>query len=300
MNEKNVPYDERVITLQNPNLEKLNVDYLYHLGLDSSMDLKGMFGDVRYVCMGGSADRAEVFAQKTAEELGMEIPEGGLKPIGKTERFSLYKVGPVISVNHGMGIGSIEILLNEIAKLLAYAKAKGVKFFRLGTSGGIGVEGGTVVITDKAYNDRLEPHDDKSVCGKVRIRNTELDPELARGIYDYRGQINAVVGGTVGATGFYEPQGRIDGAIAHHTEDEKLAWLREAHARGVRNMEMEAIEFAAFTNQLAIRSAIVCVALLNRLNGDQVTSTPAELAQFSDNAQQVLLNYIKKDLCIEK
>lgn len=46
---------------QNPNLKELDVDFLYHLGLDTTMDIQAMFGDVKYVCMGGSADRAGVF-----------------------------------------------------------------------------------------------------------------------------------------------------------------------------------------------------------------------------------------------
>lgn len=70
-----------------------------------------------------------------------------LAPIGKTERYSLFKVGPVIAVNHGMGMSpwithhtccfvfefffffwspgqpSLSILLHELAKLLMYAGA---------------------------------------------------------------------------------------------------------------------------------------------------------------------------------
>ena len=65
--------------IRNSHLDALNTDYLYHLGLDTSMDLKAMFGDVQYVCMGGSSVRAEKFATKAAEDLGVEIPEGGLR-----------------------------------------------------------------------------------------------------------------------------------------------------------------------------------------------------------------------------
>ena len=38
-------------------------------------------------------------------------------------------------------------------------------------------------------------------------------------------------------------------------------------------MEMEALVFAALTNMAGIRSAVVCVTLLDRLKGDQVDST---------------------------
>lgn len=291
--------DDEVIELKNPNLKDLDVDYLYHLGLDSSMDLESMFGDIKYVCMGGSAERAEDFAHKAAEQLEVEVPEDGLQPIGKTERFSLYKVGPVISINHGMGIGSIEICLNEMAKLMAYAKAKGVKFIRLGTSGGIGVPPGTAVITNQALSDILEPFDNKSVAGYKEQRETVLSDELAQKIFNCRGKVNAVVGKTISGTGFYEPQGRLDGAICKHTEQDKMDFLEDAHDAGVRNMEMEAQEFAAFTRELRIKAAIICSTLLNRLKGDQVTSTPEELAQFADNSQQIALNLIKKELGIE-
>ena len=37
-------------------------------------------------------------------------------------------------------------------------------------------------------------------------------------------------------------------------------------------MEMEALVFAALTNMAGIRSAVVCVTLLDRLKGDQVDS----------------------------
>jgi hypothetical protein len=49
---------------------------------------------------------------------------------------------------------------------------------------------------------------------------------------------------------FYEGQGRVDGALCEHSEDDKLAFLRRAHERGVRNIEMESAVFAAFCNRL--------------------------------------------------
>ena len=42
--------------------------------------------------------------------------------------------------------------------------------------------------------------------------------------------------------------------------------------QGVSNMEMEALVFAALTNMAGIRSAVVCVTLLDRLKGDQVVT----------------------------
>ena len=39
------------------------------------------------------------------------------------------------------------VLLHEMAKLLHYAGAKDVAFIRIGTSGGIGSEPGTIIVT---------------------------------------------------------------------------------------------------------------------------------------------------------
>ena len=49
-----------------------------------------------------------------------------------------------------------------------------------------------------------------------------------------------------------------------------MAYLQEVASKGVTNMEMEALVFAALTHLAGIRSAVVCVTLLDRLKGDQV------------------------------
>ena len=46
--------------------------------------------------------------------------------------------------------------------------------------------------------------------------------------------------------------------------------MLQATEKGVVNMEMEALVFAAMTHLAGIKSAVVCVTLLDRLNGDQV------------------------------
>lgn len=284
------------ITPQNPHLEELETDFLYHFGLDASMDLEAMFGDTKFVCMGGSALRAEIFAQKLAEELEIALPENGPQPIGKTERFSLYKIGPVISVNHGMGMPSLSILLHEITKLLHYAGAADVTYLRIGTSGGLGVKPGTVVVADEGLNGELEPTYKLAILGKIVERPTQLDMVIANEIMACRGEIEAVIGKTCGTDCFYEGQARLDGAICEYTEKDKMEFLQKAHDKGVRNFEMEAPEFAAFCKKLNIPAADLCTTLLNRFNGDQVTSTKEELAAFSDNAQRMAITYIKKQL----
>lgn len=44
-----------------------------------------------------------------------------------------------LTFQHGMGIPSVSILLHEVMKLLHHAKCSDVQFFRMGTSGGLGM-----------------------------------------------------------------------------------------------------------------------------------------------------------------
>lgn len=65
-------------------------------------------------------------------------------------------------------------------------------------------------------------------------------------------------------------QGRTDGAFCDYTEAEKMEYLQHLKNNGVKNIEMEALAFAALTHHAGIRAADVCVTLLDRLKGDQV------------------------------
>ena len=47
----------------NPHIQEMKEDVLYHLALGSgSHDLEQMFGDVKFVCMGGTPQRMKSFA----------------------------------------------------------------------------------------------------------------------------------------------------------------------------------------------------------------------------------------------
>jgi uridine phosphorylase len=91
--------------------------------------------------MGGSPKRMHQFALYIKDIIGYKLPAGlTLQNISEpSDRYSMYKVGPVLSVNHGIGCPSMSILLHELIKLVHYAKCKDVTFFRLGTCGGLGL-----------------------------------------------------------------------------------------------------------------------------------------------------------------
>lgn len=111
-------------------------DHLYHLGLVNKGDnLAKQFGDVRFVLMGGTAQRMKNIALLIQKELKTNDELDNLTKDG--HRYTMYKIGPVICVNHGIGHPSLTILLHELFKLLIYAKCQNVTILRLGTCGAI-------------------------------------------------------------------------------------------------------------------------------------------------------------------
>ena len=142
--------------VQNTQLKDIKCDYLYHFGLSSNDPLiEELFSDIRIVCMGGSSKRMEAFAKEAVTTLGLcvDIP---VVNISKSDRYSLFKVrqifichpsfispvfhfsffilsrafntefshhikvGPIISVNHGIGGPSISIVLHEVLTYLSF------------------------------------------------------------------------------------------------------------------------------------------------------------------------------------
>jgi uridine phosphorylase len=279
---------------QNTHLTELTMDTLYHLGLDTAMDLKGIFGDTKYVCMSGSAERVEDFAHQCNTELGLGIADADIVPIGKTERYSLYKIGPIIAVSHGMGMPSIQILLHELTKALMYAGCEQVAYIRIGTSGGIDLAPGTVAITTQSINGKLQAEFVQDVLGHTRTWPTEFDPELAQQLYDARENLPAAMGKTLSTNDFYEEEGHLDGALAPgYTKEDVHTFTETLRDMGVINIEMESLAFAAFCLRAGIPAGMVSATLTDRFQGDQIDFSKQELMTFSRNAQQLVINFLR-------
>ena len=160
-----------------------------------------------------------------------------------------------------------------------------------------------MVVTTEGLNDELEPCFKQIVLGKPIKRSTLLDPELpelAVKLANNEPAIPCVLGKTYGTDDFFEGQARLDGALCEYTLDDQKNFLTQLHGLGVRNIEMESPCMAAFCKRLNIPCLIICCALLNRLEGDQITSTPEQLASFSFNAQEVVLRFLEYKLLHEK
>ncbi|XP_055380928.1 uridine phosphorylase 1-like isoform X2 [Condylostylus longicornis] len=295
-------YSDGTVKLRNPNIELMDQDILYHIALGSgSHDLQEMFGDVKFVCMGGTPKRMENFAEFIMNEIGYKLPAGTqLQDISAySYRYSMYKVGPVLAISHGMGTPSISILLHEIIKLMYHAKCHDPIFFRIGTCGGVGIEGGTVIITEEALDAQLRNHHEFIILGKSVLRPTKLDKKLARELKALASEddpYDTIIGKTLCTNDFYEGQGRLDGAFCEFSENDKMDYLNHLRENGVVNIEMESTIFAALTHHAGIKASIVCVALLNRLHGDQVNAPKEVMNEWQARPQTLVSRYIKKYL----
>uniref|UniRef100_F7FUC7 Uridine phosphorylase n=3 Tax=Callithrix jacchus TaxID=9483 RepID=F7FUC7_CALJA len=290
-----------LVRLSNPNIASMKEDILYHFNLTTSRhNFSAMFGDVKFVCVGGSPSRMKAFIRYVGTELGLDSPGRDYPNIcAGTDRYAMYKVGPVLSVSHGMGIPSISIMLHELIKLLYHARCSNVTVIRIGTSGGIGLEPGSVVITEQAVDTCFKAEFEQIVLGKRVVRKTDLNKQLVQELFVCSTELSefpTVVGNTMCTLDFYEGQGRLDGALCSYTEKDKQTYLQAAYTAGVRNIEMESSVFAAMCNACGLQAAVVCVTLLNRLEGDQITSPSNVLAEFQQRPQRLVSYFIKKKL----
>ncbi len=110
------------------------------------------------------------------------------------------------------------------------------------------------------------------ILGKVVSRPADMDQSVATELFDMgkMHDFTTVTGKTLCTDDFYEGQGRLDGAICEYSNEDKMDFLKKLNEAGVKNIEMEATALAAITRHAGVRSANVCVTLVNRLHGDQV------------------------------
>ncbi|XP_054418672.1 uridine phosphorylase 2 [Pteronotus mesoamericanus] len=299
--DRNKYVGKRFVHVKNPYLDSMDEDILYHLDLGTKThNLPAMFGDVKFVCVGGSPKRMRAFALFMQKELGLEGSGEDVEDLcAGTDRYCMYKTGPVLAVSHGMGIPSMSIMLHELIKLLHHAQCSDVTIIRIGTSGGIGIAPGSVVITDTAVDSFFKPRFEQVILDNIVTRNTELDKELAEELFNCSKEIPnfpALIGHTMCTYDFYEGQGRLDGALCSFSREKKVDYLKRAYKAGVRNIEMESTVFAAMCRLCGLKAAVVCVTLLDRLKCDQINLPHEVLVEYQQRPQLLIANFIKQRL----
>ena len=91
-------------------------------------------------------------------------------------------------------------------------------------------------------------------------------------------------------------QARMDGAICEYSQSEQQSYLQKLKEHGVNNIEMECSAMASLCHKAGVRSAIVCVVLVDRLNGDQVDIPPETYHEWQLQPQNLVVHYIKTKL----
>lgn len=273
-------------------------DVYYHFGVSSSDPILDKLRSIRAVIMAGSGGRINEFAQEWSDL------NGGAEIIAfpKEDRFVTRYTAGVLFASHGMGMPSASIAVQEMMRMVYFLKRgdlgamDDVFWARVGTSGGVGLPGGTIVVTSEGLMSDLKPY--RLLQGGRGIYWFDgTFPEATREDIIQANQgsgITIVSGKTIATNEFFLEQFRLDGAIRLETMETKQEFLQWLHDNDVRNIEMEGAMLAAYLNSWGFSSfAMICAVLLNRLEGDQVTSSPEQLHKFSADSGVVLFNYLK-------
>ena len=277
------------------------VDVYYHFGVASDDPVLEGFRDVRAIILAGSGDRIDEFAQRWSALHG----DAPVVALPKEERFVTRYCAGVLFASHGMGMPSASIAVQELMRMVYFLKGgdhdamSEVFWARVGTSGGVGLPGGTVVVTTEGVMADLGPYRLlKGGSGEYRF-DSAFPLDVAEGIVaaSAGSGIPVEMGRTVAGNEFFLEQFRLDGAVCMETPESKMAWLEWINAEGVRNIEMEGAMLAGYLNHWGFpRFAMICTTLLNRLEGDQVTAGHEELHAFSERSGDVLFNYLTATL----
>jgi uridine phosphorylase len=277
------------------------VDVYYHFGVASDDPVLEALRDVRAVVLAGSGHRIVEFAQRWSALHG----DASVVAFPKEERFVTRYCNGVLFASHGMGMPSASIAVQELMRMVFFLKGGDLEamsevfWARVGTSGGVGLPGGTVVVTTEGVMADLGPYRVlNGGSGEYRF-DSSFPVDVAQAIVaaSAGAGIPVELGRTVAGNEFFLEQFRLDGAVCMETPESKMAWLEWIHAEGVRNIEMEGAMLAGYLNHWGFpRFAMVCTTLLNRLEGDQVTATPDELRLFGNRSGDVLFNFLAATL----
>jgi uridine phosphorylase len=262
----------------NDKFKQLTIDYLYHLGLDTSLDLKAIFGNIKYVVFTRTNNNSEFIAQQLAKQwYKIENESFKFLPIFKTERFYMYKVGSVIVISHGFGMASMLICLNEISKLMAHLNVEDVTYIKVSACGGLGVELGSVIIADEVYNTNFEPFMYSYECGQKYKEITYLNQNVINNVHDFainNFTYNIIKGKIVGTHDLFEEQGDRNSFLEPvYSQDELLEYFAKAEKMGVKGFDLESCEYAATCNIIEVNSIIINAVVADRYNNNYFDSS---------------------------
>lgn len=276
------------LSLENTHLPFFNINLM-----DDEITL---FNGIKYVVMQGSIDRTKEFAIKYYRLVIKSIDSEPMNLFYNSSYFVAYKVQNVLFVSHGMGFTSILPLLNDLTKLMFRANNLEVRYIRVGTSGGINIPPGSVVLTETAYMPNLNSGFRAYILGQDLLLPTKMSSILNQEILQSVSvnlKSDVLLGNSIAANDFYLGQARLDGAITPSFNDViRQEYFQKIKKLNILNFEMESVAFAMFCNQAEIDATMVAVTLLDRFKGDQINANASTLKEYSSRAQNVVTNYL--------
>jgi uridine phosphorylase len=217
-----------------------------------------------------------------------------------------YKGHRISALSTGIGIGNIDIVLNELDALVNInletrtlkSKPAQIKLVRLGTSGGLQeeLEPGSFILSKMACGfDGLIHYyrDAESVCDMEMeqsfVKHTLWDnrrpaPYFVKSSEDLFNKLNKNIfsGITLTSPGFYGPQGRV--LRLPLTDPELNNKIHSFSSKGLKimNYEMESSALFALSKLLGHDSVTICAVIANRIT-----------RKFINNYEPVIENLIK-------
>lgn len=251
----------------NKHLQKIDVDYLYHLGFDSNMELENIFGDIKYVIFTRTNNDANYFANQLTQKLyKLKNIEINCHTIGKSERYHIFKIANTLVISHGVGSPSLLICINEVIKLLWHAKVNNVKFIRVGPGGSIGISKKELIISNIAVNHTFLTKWNNIEFGKTYSYDSFVDDKfleefiLSSSYKLHRGKILAT-------KSFYNGQWRLNGALnVSYTKEESNDYLKRAQDNDIKGIDMESGCFFAICNEFEIPAITILETVSERLD----------------------------------
>ena len=127
-------------------------DFIPYLNITVNQNTVEQFSNIEYVILQGSMDRTLYLANILLNQiLGLNPSIYSIKNLlPNNSAYAAYKIKNILLVSHGMGNPSILTLLTSLTPLLNLYN-NNFKFIRIGTSGGLGINAGTVVLTQNSY-----------------------------------------------------------------------------------------------------------------------------------------------------
>ena len=282
-------------------LDGSHEDVYYHFGVGSSDPILDALRDVKAVVVAGSGGRIKEFADRWSR-----LNDGAdVVAFPKEDRFVTRYTAGVLFASHGMGMPSASIALQELMRMVFFLKRGDlgaldeVFWARVGTSGGVGLPGGTVVVSSEGLLADLKPYRLLRGAEGEYWFDGGFPVETVDAVIAANADVDfpIVSGKTIAGNEFFLEQFRLDGAVCFETPETKMEWLRLLQANGVVNIEMEGAMLAGYLNHWGFsKFAMICTTLLNRLEGDQVTASPEQLHKFSEDSGVALFNYLKSSL----